>query len=208
MSTAHFGVTAKPTAAGLAVAGCTVTVDEAALARRATTHDVYRMSHHRPPAWLRARRAVCLLPLAAGCYRYAPMKASDVSPGTGIRARINVEAGSRIAPLLGVTSARDLRGTLISATADTLVVEVPAPGVPDPDASGRVLNQRVSIARSEVLELETRTLDRVRTAALVGGSVAVLVSVLVKVLKGEPGADKTPGPGGTDDIVPLLGRVR
>lgn len=166
------------------------------------------MHRRTPSVWPRAGRALCLLPLAAGCYRYAPVKASDVSPGMGIRARVTVEAGARIAPLLGTTSARDLRGTLVTATTDTLVVEVPAPGVPDPDASGRVLNQRVSVARSEVLELETRTLDRVRTVALVGGSAAVLVSVLVKVLKGEPGADKTPGQGGTDDIVPLFGRGR
>lgn len=151
---------------------------------------------------------ICLWPVVAGCYSYAPVKVADLTPGMGVRARVSAQASDRIAPLLGATSARDLRGTLVSVGPDTLIVEVPAPGVPDPDAIGRVLNQRISLLRGEVLELETRSFDTWRTTAIVGATTVAAVVVLLKIMRGEPGSAPPPGGGGTESIVPLFHRSR
>lgn len=149
----------------------------------------------------------CALVGATGCYRYAPTRFGDVTPGTGVSARVTPEASQRIAPLLGTTSARDLRGTLISRGEDTLIVEVPAAGVPDPQTFGRVLSQRISLTKADVIELQVRTLDRWKTGAVVGASAAIVVAALIKVMRGDPALDKTPGGGGTESISPVLQRV-
>ncbi|MBV6522503.1 MAG: hypothetical protein MNPFHGCM_02651 [Gemmatimonadaceae bacterium] len=152
--------------------------------------------------------AVTLLPFGTGCYRYAPVKMTDVSPGMDVRARVSAEASARIAPLLGVTSARTLTGTLITSVPDTIMVEVPATGVPDPGTVGPALSQRISIPRSDLVELEVRSLNRARTAAIVGGSAVVLVSLLLNVMKGDPAMEKTPGGGGSESIGPVFQRSR
>jgi hypothetical protein len=113
---------------------------------------------------------------------------------------VSPSAGARIAPLLGATDARRLDGKLITRAADTLVVEVPTV-VLDNREFGRTPNQRISIPRSDLLELEVRRLDRWRTTALLGGAAVVIGASLIKALKGEPGKEPLPGGGGTDAIV-------
>ena len=66
---------------------------------------------------------------------------------------------------------------------------------------GRTPNQRVSIGRGELLELEVRKLDRTRTGLIVGATAAVAGSILIKSLRGDPGKEQLPGGGGTDNIV-------
>jgi hypothetical protein len=135
-----------------------------------------------------------------GCFSYIPIEPGEVEPGVDVRARVSAAAGTRIAPLLGATDARRLDGKLITRGTDTLVVEVPTVVV-DTREFGRTPNQRVSIARGELVELEVRKLDRMKTVGIVGGAAVVLGVTLVKALKGEPGKDNLPGGGGTDAIV-------
>jgi len=123
-----------------------------------------------------------------------------------VRARISPAAGERIAPLLGTTSARVLTGTLISATSDTLIVEVPTAASPDATQVGQILHQRVSIARGDVRELESRKFDRMRTGLMAGAGAAIIVTLLLKVMKNDPASEPLPGGPGTDDIVPVLMR--
>ena len=66
---------------------------------------------------------------------------------------------------------------------------------------GHTPNQRVSIARRDLLELEVRKIDRLRTGALVGSAAVVIGGILVNSLKGEPGKEPLPGGGGTDALV-------
>lgn len=117
-----------------------------------------------------------------------------------VRARVTPDASARIAPLLGATDARRLDGKLITSSTDTIVVEVPTVMV-DNREFGRTPNQRVSIARGDLLELEIRKLDRGRTMGIVGGGAIVLGVTLVSALKGEPGKEPLPGGGGADAIV-------
>jgi hypothetical protein len=66
---------------------------------------------------------------------------------------------------------------------------------------GHTPNQRISIARRDLLELEVRRLDRFRTGAIAGGAAVVIGGLLVNSLKGEPGKEPLPGGGGTDALV-------
>jgi hypothetical protein len=143
------------------------------------------------------------IPFLAGCYRYAPIQVGEVSPGMGVRARVSLTAAQRIAPLIGASDARVLRGRLIS-TGDTLIVEVPV--VQPADGSGVVqsLHQRIAVPRTDLIELETRQLDRTRTGGLIGIAAIILGVMLVDALNGEPGLDTPPGGGGTDAIVPVF----
>jgi hypothetical protein len=135
-----------------------------------------------------------------GCFTYIPIEPGEVEPGVTVRARVSPSAGARIAPLLGATDARKLDGTMIAHSSDTLIVEVPTVVV-DTREFGKTPNQRVSIARGDLVELEVRKLDRVRTAGVVGGAAIVVATTLIKMLKGDPGREPLPGGGGTDNIV-------
>lgn len=135
-----------------------------------------------------------------GCFTYIPIEPGNVEPGVDVRARVSPTASARIAPLLGSTDARRLDGKLITRGADTLVVEVPTVMLHNREF-GRTPNQRVSITRGDLVELEVRKLDRWRTMGIVGGAAVVLGVTLTKALKGEPGKEPLPGGGGTDAIV-------
>jgi hypothetical protein len=150
---------------------------------------------------IRASRPLVLACLMTGCFSYLPVTSvSDVEPGISVRARISPSASAQIAPLLGATDARRLDGTLISQSPDTLIVEVPIV-MQDAREFGHTPNQRISIARRDLLELEVRRLDRFRTGAIAGGAAVVIGGLLVNSLKGEPGKEPLPGGGGTDALV-------
>lgn len=138
--------------------------------------------------------------LISGCFTYIPVEPGQVEPGVAVRARVSAAASERIAPLLGTTEARRLDGKLITRGADTLIVEVPT-AVLDTREFGQTPNQRVSIPRSDLVELEVRKLDRWRTAGILGGAAVVLGVTLTRALKGEPGKEPLPGGGGNDAIV-------
>lgn len=143
---------------------------------------------------------LCATLLCSACFSYLPIEPGEVEPGLAVRARVSAAAAARIAPLLGATDARRLDGTLVTQSADTLIVEVPTVLV-DTREFGRTPNQRVSIPRGDLLELEVRRLDRFRTIAVAGTVAAIVGGVLVKSLTGEPGKEPLPGGGGTDAIV-------
>jgi hypothetical protein len=154
------------------------------------------------------RSAIYLFPLLIGCYAYAPIEPVRVQPGTSVRARVSGARAERIAPLLGTSDARLLSGRLLENRADTMIVEVPT--IMQTSVAGSVerLHQRVSIPRADLLELETRRLDRFRTAAL-AGSVAIIVGAFViNAINGEPGGGGVPGGGGPPESRAPLARLR
>lgn len=158
-------------------------------------------------------RAILALPLflillLAGCYSYAAIEPGAIESGMGVRARVSAPAGERIAPLLGTSEARLLSGTLISSGRDTLIVEVPTVARMDGTGFAQTLHQRVSIARAELLELEARKLDRLRTGALVGSAVAIVSVILIRAFRGEPGKERLPPDGTNDALIPLFRVIR
>ena len=150
------------------------------------------------------RFAFCAPVFLAGCYTYAPIQASSLQPGMGVRARITASASEQVAPLLGVSDARVLTGKLIDNSSGTMIVEVPT-GVPArAGASAQSLYQRISIAPGQLVELESRQLDRTRTTIVVGAVVVVGTSAAIAALKGGPGLDHPPGGSSTDAKIPLI----
>lgn len=153
--------------------------------------------------------AALLATTTVGCYSHTRVDPGEVVPGMSVRAYVNATAGDRIAPLLGGTDARRLTGTVIRNDNDTLIVEVPAVTREENGGAIVTLHQRVTILRGEVLELEARHLDRVRTGALVGAGALVAGTALLDALETRGGKEPLPGGGGGQDaLVPVLQVLR
>jgi hypothetical protein len=145
----------------------------------------------------------CSVLLLSACYSYATVQPTALRAGMSVRVRVSAAAAEAIAPLLGATDARVLVGTLVDATPTGLVVEVPTLVRADIGSSVQTLHQRVSIARADLLELESRQLDKTRTAVFVGGAVVIVGSTVIKALRGEPGKEAPPTGGTTDARIPV-----
>lgn len=141
-------------------------------------------------------RLLSIFPALAACYTYAPIEPAAIPAGTSVRARVSSTAADRLAALLGTTDARLLTGTLIDNGPDTMIVEVPTVTRADVGSSVQTLHQRVAISRSELLEIETRQLDRLRTGALAGSAAVIVGAVVIKAIRGDPGTERPPGGGG------------
>jgi hypothetical protein len=147
---------------------------------------------------MRMRRFVPLLACMAGCYTYAPLDPVSTQPGTSVRARVSPTIAQQLEPLLGMET-RLLNGTLIASGPDTLIIEVPTSTRTHASGAMITLRQRVSVARSGLLELESRRLNRGRTAVVVAGSTVGLGAVVLGAYVLGPGKEKLPGgDGGTD----------
>ena len=153
---------------------------------------------------MRLRPSVLLF-LTTACYSYAPIDPAAVRPGTGVRVRVSGAGADRLAPLLGTGDARLLSGTLVDVRADTMIVQVPTVVQTAVGSSLETLHQRVSIPRSDLLELETRRLDRVRTGLVAGSAALVVGGAIFAATKGDRGSDQPPGNGGPGEArLPLL----
>jgi hypothetical protein len=124
-----------------------------------------------------------------------------------VRARVSAASAERVAPLLGTSSTRLLDGTLIANGTDTVIVEVPTAVRATVGASLQTLHQRVSIPRTELLELETRKLDRLRTGALVASAAVIVGAVVIRSINGGPASGNPPGGGGPGEFRAPLWRL-
>ncbi|HET9984206.1 MAG TPA: hypothetical protein VFQ38_11485 [Longimicrobiales bacterium] len=145
------------------------------------------------------RRALLLAPLSStlACYTYAPMDIGDVAAGAPVRARVSGAGADQISAVVPL-SGRVVDGHLVERDSASILLQVPSArrdGVP----GLQVLYQRVRVPRADVLELESRRLDPVRTGLIAVGGTALAAFIASRVLKGnEPGVPRTGGPGGTE----------
>jgi hypothetical protein len=153
---------------------------------------------------LRRRLCPALLLLLAGCYSYATIDPMTTQPGASVRARINAQTADELEPLLGMET-RLLSGIVIATAPDTMIIEVPtAASAPSGGAIVR-LKQRVSVPRSGLLELESRTLNKGRTAAAAAGASAGVTALIIGGYILGPGKEKLPGePGGPELRLPIF----
>ena len=138
-----------------------------------------------------------------GCYTYATIDPVTTQPGTNVRARINAQTADLLEPLLGMET-RILTGLVIATAPDTMIIEVPtAASAPSGGATIR-LKQRVSVPRTGMLELESRTLNKGRTTIVAVGAGAGVTALIVGGYILGPGKEKLPGePGGPDLRIPI-----
>jgi len=145
---------------------------------------------------------VVLPMLVTACYTYAPARPQAVQPGDGVRARVTAATAERISPLLGISDARVLTGTLVDNNGGALVMEVPTIVQAGVGSSTESLHQRIAIQAGELVELETRKLDRGRTALVAGAAVLVGGSMAIAALRGSPGSERPPTGSSTDHRKP------
>ena len=147
------------------------------------------------------RRALLLiLPLASACYTYAPLHTSSLQTGTIVRARINAATAESIEPLLGVTDARVLIGTVVATSADSVMLDVPTVAMAQVGNSMQRLNQRVALPRSSFVDIESRQLDRFKTGAVVVATTVLATAFILRSTVRDPGMESGPGTGGGTDI--------
>jgi hypothetical protein len=137
-------------------------------------------------AWL-------LLP-AVGCYTYEPVRLGDVPVGADVRARVSSGEAERLREVIGRED-RLIEGTVVEDGADELLLDVPV--VSAVQRRGETLNQRLSLPASEILEVELRRLDQLRTGSVLAVALGAGIALLVSQLEGGR------GDGPTDPQPPL-----
>ena len=143
-------------------------------------------------------------PFLGACYSYATINPETAHPNMDVRVRVSQTASTRIAPLVGSSNARLLTGTVVDTASGSMIVEVPT--VSQVEAGGYVqtLHQRVSLTRGDVVELESRTFDRMRTGVIVGAAAVLIGGSAIKAFRNQSGKDSGPTGGPNDALVPLL----
>ena len=142
--------------------------------------------------------------LSAACYSYAPVQAGSLAPGSGIRARVSATAAERIAPLIGADNPRVLSGKLVDNANGTLIIEVPTVVQAGLGGSAQSLYQRISIAPLDILELESRRLDRQKTTLVVVGGAVVAGLAIAPILKNSPGSEHAPSGSSSESKIPIF----
>ena len=150
------------------------------------------------------RFPLLLLPGLAACYTYVSIEPAAVKPGESVRVRVSTAAAARIAPLLGGADSRVVAGTMIENAPAGMILEIPTIVPADVGSPFQTLHQRVSIARNELVEMETRTLDRLRTGSLAAAVAIVVGTAVLKSVKRGPALEKLPGGTSTDNRAPFL----
>lgn len=148
------------------------------------------------------RRLLIWLPLVTGCYTYAPLDAASTVPGMKVRARLAAATAEQIETLLGVADARVVNGTVVAATPDTLIVEVPSVLRAEVGSSIQTLHQRLAIGREGIREIEIRRLDRYKTTIVVGAAAVLVGGFIIKATIIDPGKERLPDGGGGAELRP------
>lgn len=148
------------------------------------------------------RGLILLLAVSASCYTYVPIDASHLQAGESVRMRVTAGTAEQIEPLLGRADARLLAGTVISTGADTLIVEVPTTTRLSGSGTFQTLNQRVSIPRTGLIEVENRSLNRTRTWIITGATAVIVGAIVLRATVEGPGTGGEPG-GGPPELRPI-----
>jgi hypothetical protein len=120
--------------------------------------------------------------LCTGCYQYASIDPAGVAPGMEVRARVTAPLAAQLASTLAMGESRVVEGQVVdSQNGLTLKVASVLPGtVGTPEG----LFQQIQINRSDLLELESKQLDRGKTRWAVGVTALAAVATGVLVVRG------------------------
>ena len=127
-----------------------------------------------------------------GCYQYVPGSLDTVPIGARVKAQLSSEAELVLRDSLGI-DARVVNGTLVEREPQRVLLQVRT-------ASGarvfgdQSLYQRIAVTPPNVLRLEVREVNRVKTGALAAALVGVAALVIVELTKhNRPGSPEPPG---------------
>lgn len=125
---------------------------------------------------------VLLLPTATGCYRYAPVPAGSLAPGTPVELTINDRGRVGLTGTFG-PGLLGLEGTLASRTDTTLVVSVSEVRAIGGGAS-RWAGDTVIVRQDYVQQTAQRRISRGRTAVALAALGAAVVLIATQSLNG------------------------
>jgi len=135
---------------------------------------------------------------AFGCYTYMPATTEAVPVGVRVRALMSTEAEVRLGDSLGLERGA-LRGTLLERDSSRWLIQVQmATGARAFGA--QPLYQRIAVSPQDVLRVEVRRMNGVRTgvlAAVLAGAAAIVLVQGFGLLR--PGTPEPP-PGGPPDL--------
>lgn len=141
----------------------------------------------------RSLLAVLLLPLA-GCYSHAVTSLDAVSPGQQVRITVTPASRAQISPLVG-SERPTLEGELAEITDDGAFYMTVPSGVRQEGFSFETLYQKLRFAQEDVVAIETRRINRSRTALLLGGMGVVVTAVILDTFTGRSGGNTEQSPG-------------
>ena len=150
------------------------------------------------------RSLLAVLPLLAGCYSYTLIQPDAAQPGTDVRAHITPSAAQQLAPLLGAADMQALSGRLIENGSGRLIIEVPSVIPGQSGGPAQTLSQRVAIAREDLIGIETRTRDDLRTGLLAGGVTIAVGAAAVLATRGKSSSGTMPPGGGVEIRIPIF----
>jgi hypothetical protein len=147
--------------------------------------------------------------MVTGCYRYQVVAPDTLSPGTEVRARLSADAVERAAEVLasGDDIQRVIEGRFVERERESVVLLVPFTRT---DPGGARLGQRLRFDLRDILEIESKHLDRRRTALVLGTGAVILGVAVIRQLRdsGEGLGPNPPGGGPEELVVPAGFRIR
>jgi hypothetical protein len=156
---------------------------------------------------LTLKRSLFLSPFLIGCYTYSPIEPATAPVGTEVRAHISGAASDRIAPIIQAFNTRVLTGKIDENRSGDMVLEVPTGAILNTGDAIAPLISRVPLQRGDVVQLETRRLNGVRTSLMIGSiAAAVGVASYLALNAGSSGGTVPPDGGGGQPInrVPIF----
>ncbi len=130
--------------------------------------------------------------LLSACYTYRPVEIADLAPQLEVRARVTGAESDRLSEILG-SDDRVIEGTIEEIDANNLLLLVPVVSAFDRTRGG-ALSQRINVARSGVVEVELKQLDRARTGVMFGAITAVIGALVLRQLNQDQGGGDNPVP--------------
>ena len=135
------------------------------------------------PRSLIAVLAAAALSQAAACYTYTTVSPADLHEGTDVRAHLTGVAVDRLrhGDAMAALALRDLTvsGEVVVVTPDSLVLATTSV-VFDAGYRGTDVTRQVVLRRGDVEGAEARTMDRGKTALVIGAGSVVLAAAIVR----------------------------
>lgn len=150
--------------------------------------------------------AAAVVVVTSGCYTYQTVDPASVEPGRDVRVRLSLEAADRLEEVR-MTDDRLMEGKLLERRGEQLVVETAVNRL-DPMTGGRLLNQRLNLPYTDIQEVETKVLNKTKTAGMVALAGVVVGYVVASQFQDGGGSDGGPPTGPPESRViriPLLG---
>lgn len=142
-----------------------------------------------------AALAATLVPLAAGCYRYATVDRGVLGAGTNVRIHLTESGPDTVGRALRTTNGRALRridGTVLTADEKAYTLRVSRVARRGFHA-GAALVDTVRVPFAAIADVRQEKLRAAPTAGLVGGAIAALVGIFLAAFPDGGGGGNGPG---------------